>query len=256
MSDGAESSSEQAFRAEGGSHAPLRRSGGFRGPLPEAEDATPPRVAGFDRPLADRHDERRPVAAARGQPFAASLPQPPATALQDRRRAADRRVDRRVVRPGAAGTLHAGPGSGRYPRQRAARGLRRAAGAPVRDQHGLCRRRAPDADHPARGQPRRPADRQPVADGRRPPGRRFAHQRGDSAAGAERAHAFHSPLRPQPAGHRAVAGPRLDLPGDGGRARGGHRGADQHHDQRRHRFRQDHDAQCPLAVHSRPTSGW
>ena len=51
-----------------------RRRRRFRGPLPEAEDATPPRVARFDRPLADRHDERRPVAAARGQPLAAPLP--------------------------------------------------------------------------------------------------------------------------------------------------------------------------------------
>ena len=46
------------------------------------------------------------------------------------------------------------------------------------------------------------------------------------------------------------AGPRFDLPGDGGGAPGGHRGADQRHDQRRHRFRQDDDAQRPLAFHS------
>ena len=95
----------------------------------------------------------------------------------------------------------------------------------------------------------------PMVDARLPDGSRINAM--IPPLGLQRADAFDSPLRPprrwtssELLANGSICPEMVDL------ARGGHRGPDQRHDLRRHRRRQDDAAQRPVALHSRPTSGW
>ena len=221
-----------------------------RSRIPAAQDRHSPRAARLARPVADHRPLGRRAARGHPPPGRRHAPAPASRKLP----AIDeeRLVDELIAESFGLGPLEPymqDPDVTRHPGQRPARGLCRAARPPARDEHRLCRRRAPAADHPADRRPRRPPHRRAFADGRCPPARRQPRQRHHSAAGPARAGALDSPLRPPPAASRRPARPRLGLPRNAAGARSGHRRPHQHHDQRRHRQRQNDAAQQPLEVH-------
>ena len=139
--------------------------------------------------------------------------------------------------------------------QRPEPGLHRAQRQARADQRRLPERRARQAHHRSDHRPDRPPHRRVEPEGRRPPARRLARQRDHRAAVARRTGDHRPQVRRQ-----AVHGgrPRPLRHGDGRDVRlpaGLRRGPPQHLRLRRHRLGQDDDAQRPLVVHPRATSG-
>ena len=162
---------------------------------------------------------------------------------------------RRAVRPRAARAAAEGPVDLGHPRQSRRPDLHRARRTDRGDRHRLPRRQAPDADHRADRQRRRPAHRRVEPDGRCPPAGRLARQRDHPAAGARRAGDVDPPLPHRSARRQRSRRTRIADRADARLPQGCGRRAAEHHRLGRHRRRQDDAAQRALELHLRITSG-
>ena len=162
---------------------------------------------------------------------------------------------RRAVRPRSARAAAQGPVDLRHPGQPRRPGLHRARRPDRGDRHRLPRRQAPDADHRADRQRRRPAHRRVEPDGRCPPAGRLARQRHHPAAGARRPGDVDPPLPHRSARRQRPRRPRVADRADARLPEGRRRRAAEHHRLGRHRRRQDDAAQRALELHRRATSG-